>query len=83
MNPGWLDAHRGPFIFLVDRPAPQRYKNPTGVYRTSEWLQGEVERDDVTSEALSLLADPRDTILGVSVWSVKEAQFVGGFRRPA
>ncbi len=80
-RPGWLDAHRGPFILLVDRPSTKAHKNAAGVYRTSEWLKGEVEKDDVVSEAESLLTDPRDTILGVSVWSIKEAQFVGGFRR--
>ncbi len=79
-QPGWLIAHRGPFLFLVDRPDERVRKNKAGVYRTSEWLKGEVEKDDVVSEAETLIADPRDTILGVSVWSVKEGCFVGGFR---
>ncbi len=79
-QPGWLIAHRGPFLFLVDRPDTKAHKNKTGVYRTSEWLKGEVEKDDVVLEAETLISDPRDTILGVSVWSVKEGCFVGGFR---
>jgi len=48
---------------------------------TSEWLGGTVDKDDVASEALALLNDPRDTIDYVGVWSVTEEQFVTAFKR--
>ena len=72
----WLDAHRGPFLFCIDRP---NEKKPG--FHTSEWLAGEVERAEVEEQAQALLTDPRDTIAGVSVWSLKDECFVGGFRK--
>lgn len=72
----WLDNHRGPYLFCLDRPHPRKRG-----FATSEWLTGAVDRDDVQSEALALLSDPRDTIAGVSVWSINEQCFVGGYRK--
>lgn len=72
MNLGWLTAHRGPFRLVVVRP----FATKPGFFR-SEWLKGEVERDDVVEEARSLLTDPRDTIVGVYVWSVREECYAG------
>lgn len=66
---------RGPFLLLVTRPG-----NKPGFHKT-EWLTGEVERTDVESEAQALLDDPRDTIERVNVWSLKDQQFCGGFRK--
>lgn len=71
----FLDNHRGPYLLCVTRP----FKTKAGFYR-SEWLKGEVSRDDVEAEARSLLADKRDSIISVSLWSVKEECFVGGYR---
>lgn len=75
---GWLANHRGPFKFLVTRTDD---KSKTG--HSSEWLKGEVQKDDVPDEASALLTDPRDTICHVWVWSETEAQFVGGYKRDA
>jgi len=72
----FLDNHRGPFLFCVTRPHKTK-KN----HFTSEWLRGSVDRDDVESEARALLTDPRDTITSVHVWSEREQQFAGGYRR--
>lgn len=47
----------------------------------SEWLKGEVNADDVESEALNLLADPRDSISHVQVWSLTENQFAWSYSR--
>jgi len=71
----FLDRHRGPYLFCVTRPG----KKPGRV--TSEWLKGCIDKHDVEDEAQALLADPRDTITQVSVWSIKEEQFVGGYKR--
>lgn len=65
---------RGPFLLLVQRPG-----NKAGFHK-SEWLTGEVEKSEVESEAQALLTDPRDTIEAVNVWSLKDQQFVGGYR---
>lgn len=71
----FLDNHRGPFKFNVTRP----HRSKPNTF-TSEWLEGLVDRDDVEEEARALLDDPRDTIIGVDVWSTKEQQFIGGFK---
>lgn len=67
--------HRGPYLFSVTRPG----KKPG--FRTSQWLPGRMDKDDVYEEAMALLRDPRDEILGVSVWSDREDQFVMSFPR--
>lgn len=78
--PTFLDHHRGPYIFCVIRPGVVT-RSGRAKPSTSEWLRGsEVDRDDVESEARALLADPRDTISSVWVWSVREDAFVGGYR---
>lgn len=47
----------------------------------SKWLKGHVDKADVIDEATILLGDPRDTIQTVSLWSVKEEQFVDTIKR--
>jgi hypothetical protein len=68
--------HRGPYRYLVIRPssgkAPWR----------GEWLRGQVDADDVEHEARALLADPRDAVRAVHVWSVREEQFVMTYAAP-
>lgn len=70
-----MKNHRGPYRLLVSRP----FATKPGFHR-SEWLPGQVDGADVEDEAQALLADPRDTINYVSVWSEREQQFVTGFR---
>ncbi len=74
----WLDNHRGPFKFLITRT-----NNRTKTGFASEWLAGETQKDDVEQEAQALLTDPRDTIINVYVWSIREDVFVGGYKRDA
>jgi hypothetical protein len=66
-----LDNHRGPYLFCVSRP----HSRKKGFHR-SEWLKGSVDHEDVGSEAIALLDDPRDTIAHVAVWSEREQAFV-------
>ena len=70
-----LGQHRGPYRFMVSRPGTK-----AGFY-TSEWLTGNVDRDDVETESMALLTDPRDTIDVVHVWSVVENQFITTVKR--
>lgn len=95
-QPGWLTAHRGPFRFYVTRafdPPAAGKRGKRGKRKgdgdkgfhcrfrvTAEWLPGEVEKLDAQSEARTLLADPRDTIVSIWLWSVPEGQFIGAFR---
>ena len=72
----FLDRHRGPYRLVVDRESIPKKSHHIG---TSQWLSGDTNRDDVESEALALLADPRDTIRSVHVWSVREEQFIGAY----
>jgi len=72
----FIDRHRGPFRLCLTRPHPRKKDRVT-----TEWLRGVTSSEDVESEARALLQDPRDTITSVSVWSVREEQFVGGYRR--
>jgi hypothetical protein len=69
----WLRNHRGPFTFCVNRHAKKKG------HFASEWLKGEVEREDMDSEALALLTDSRDGITYIGVWSESEQSFVGGY----
>ena len=71
----FLDNHRGPFQLVLTRP----FVTKPGFFR-SEWLTGETEREDVEGEARAFLSDPRDTIVRVHVWSIREQQFIGGYR---
>ena len=61
----------GTHSFNVTR-APRR----TGARPSSQWLPGTVELDEAQAEALALLADPRDSITGVYLWSNRWNQFV-------
>ena len=67
----WQERHRGPYVFCVRRP----HKRKPDHY-TTEWLSGEVSKEDAQAEAEALLADKRDSILSVSLWSTRECQFV-------
>ena len=71
----FVDTHRGPWRLCVTRPTSK-----VGSFRT-EWLKGEVDRDDLFAEAQSLLDDPRDTIVSVNFWSVTEGCFTGGIKK--
>ena len=73
MHPNF-SRHRGPYVLSVTRPD----KLPG--FFCNEWLKGEIDAEDVEDEALGLLTDPRDTIVGVYVWSVREHQFVLSFK---
>jgi hypothetical protein len=80
VKPGWLMAHRGPFLLCVTRPHPKATRAAKG-FSSTEWLKGEVAKDDLMAEAAAILADPRDTVVNVFAWSVKDQQFAGGFRK--
>lgn len=71
-----LSNHRGPYRLAVERP----FKTKPGFYRT-EWLPGEVDSADVEEEVTSLLTDPRDSIVSIGLYSVREGQFVTLVRR--
>lgn len=79
MSLPFLENHRGPFRFCLTRDRGPKVL-PRNRY-TSEWLAGETQRADCEEEARALLDDPRDTIVSVHFWSVKEEQFCGGMRR--
>lgn len=71
----FLGNHRGPFQLVLTRPGKG------AGFHTTEWLRTESDVDEVESEARAFLADPRDTITSVDVWSDSEQLFVGGYRR--
>lgn len=73
-----VERYRGPFKLCVCRP----FATKKGFYRT-EWLPGVVQGEDLAGEAHALLADPRDTILTVDVWSEREQKFIHTFRKGA
>ena len=78
--PFW-SRHRGPYRLVVCRPHRIKARAARG-FSTTEWLPGEIRHgEDVVGEAWALLDDPRDTIEVVSVWSVHEQAFVGGYRK--
>ena len=75
--PFWA-RHRGPFRLVATRPHAKRIGRSC-----TEWLTGEIRHgDDAQDEARTLLADPRDTIACIHVWSITEGCFVGGYHRP-
>ncbi len=76
----WLQEHRGPFRLMVHRL--KKSEDPRRGTHTYEWLPGEVMKADLEDEARALLADTRDRITNVDVWSVTEETFVGSFKRP-
>ncbi len=49
-------------------------------YRT-EWLSGSAEPGEAKEEAQSLVDDPNDTIVRISLWSEQKEQFIGVVRR--
>ena len=70
-----VSGYRGPFVLHVVRPASK-----PGFSRC-EWRKGESTRDEVADEAALVLDDPRDTVIGVGIWSTREGQFVAYARR--
>ena len=76
MGETFLDRHRGPFSLNVTRWDKTK---PDGKQISNAQLPGSVAREDVEAEALALLTDPRDCIVGVAVWSEVEQQFIGAF----
>lgn len=72
-----LQRHRGPFVLQVSRTTTRK----PGVQVVA--LPGRTDREDVEGEALALLADPRDTIVAVHVWSDPEQQHVTTIRAEA
>jgi hypothetical protein len=75
-DPFWT-RHRGPYILHVCRPGR------TAGQTAGEWLAGTLDGEDVEAEARALLADPRDSIQYVAVWSESEQCFVGGYGHAA
>jgi hypothetical protein len=73
--------HRGPYQLQITRSKPLTSKAKLKV--EVETLTGTVDGPDVESEARALLDDPRDSILSVSVWSIKEQQHVMTFSKGA
>ena len=71
-----LTAHRGPYRLIVMRPIAHKPG-----FGKVEHLKGDVDTDDVVSEAFALLTDPRDTIEHVAVWSVCEGAYIGVLRK--
>lgn len=69
-----LARHRGPYQFCVSRPAKKKG------HHVSEWLQGNAGKDDVGSEAMALLQDPRDTIEHVAIYSEADQCFIAIIR---
>ena len=72
----FYSRHRGPYVLIVNRDTPTRK-----VKWHTETLTGEVSGPDCEAEALALLADPRDTIQYVHVWSISEHQHVMTYKR--
>ncbi len=68
--------HRGPFQLQVLRLAQSGKHKHSVACLESPVSAGE----DVEQEAMSLLTDPRDTIIAVAVWSIPESQHVCTFR---
>lgn len=74
-EPFWR-RHRGPFVLVVSRPMVTKPR-----FWRSERLSGSSDGQTAQEEAHALLTDPRDTIDGVSVWSLREEQFVMNYRK--
>lgn len=74
-----FDHHRGPFRLAVMRSAPPaRGRKYPAAFET---LGGLTTGEDAEAEARALLADPRDTIEAVYVWSEPENRHVTTFRK--
>jgi hypothetical protein len=74
----WTTQHRGPYRLFVVRSTGKKLQP-----LSSKWLKGEVSSDDVEEEALAILNDQRDTVFNVSVWSIRDSQFVWSWKREA
>lgn len=72
--------HKGPYQLQVCRLAPTK-KHPDAV--AVETLHGTFDGEDCAPMAQCLLTDPRDSVTGVYVWSVPEAQHVMTYNRRA
>lgn len=72
MTGHWTERHRGPYRLYVSRP---------GKTARNEWLPGTTTAEEVDAEARALLADGRDTIALVCVWSVRRQRFVFTYKR--
>jgi hypothetical protein len=68
--------HKGPYQLQVLRLAQSgKHKHSVAC------LEAPVDAgEDVETECMALLTDPRDTIVAVAVWSVPESQHVATFR---
>lgn len=70
------EHHKGPYMLGVIRETPRRK-----VKYAYELLPGKVEVDEIEDEARALLADSRDTITSVLVFSASEDQHVTTYTR--
>jgi hypothetical protein len=77
--------HRGPYVLQVARPNGVKRGRDKGYPVRFELLPGTVSgsAEEIIGEVQALLADPRDTIETVYVWSVPEQQHVTTFKRKA
>ena len=62
---------------MVVRATPTHKKVPWH----HELLSGTVTAEDAEAEARALIADPRDTIESVLVYSLRDTQFVTGYTK--
>lgn len=75
-HPDWTKRHRPPYRLVAQRPMATK----PGFSRTA-WLPGTSDAESVEPEARALLDDPRDTIIRVDVWSVRQQRFVMTYSR--
>lgn len=71
-----LTRRRGPFVLQVIRETPQRK-----IKWHTELIKGTFKAADVREEAELLLGDPRDTVVSVLVWSVRDQEHVFTLRK--
>lgn len=74
-EPFWT-RHRGPYLLCITRPLPTKQ----GSFG-QQWLSALEAGPEAESQALAFLADPRDTITGVDIWSDREECFVMSYKR--
>jgi hypothetical protein len=68
--PPFYKRHRGPYVLCLTR------QNDDGEF-SSHWLKTEIKKGpDVETQARAMLANRRDTVVSVCVWSRREEQFV-------
>ncbi len=74
---GVFERHRGPYVLQVLRSTGAKAAK---LAKATETLPGlHHSEDEVTAECLALLADSRDTIVAVHVWSEWEQTHVMTF----